>query len=112
MIDVHLLAECLRHNWPIYDPSKPNGYRGGPFDMDAAAMARTIVMEYDQLHDGYREAVKWGPPEECPTGKHDFYVHEYNTPCYGFDGEINLPPGTVHCRNCFKVKGARRRAAA
>lgn len=53
-----------------------------------------------------------GPPLQCPTGKHDWYVHEYKTPCYGWDGEINLPPGTVHCRSCFKVKGARRRVSA
>src|SRR5438046_2001754 len=112
MIDPDLLTACLRHNWPIYDPSRPNGYRGGPFDMDADAMARAIADEYNRLHEEAWRPFDSAVPDECPTGKHSWYVHEYNTPCYGFDGEINLPPGTVHCRACFKVKGARRRSRA
>lgn len=110
MIELDLLATVLRRNWPIYDPSMPNGYRRGPFEFDAGDLAAKMAAEYDELL-----SAKWarvepeGPPPECPTGKHNWYVHEYNTPCYGWDGEINLPPGTIHCRTCFKVKGARRR---
>ncbi len=75
-----------------------------------------LARRYDERHAvaaaAVAELVVDGPPPECPTGKHRWYVHEFNTPCYGWDGEINLPPGTVHCRTCFKVKGSRRRVTA
>lgn len=29
--------------WPVYDPSKPNRYRGGPFDMDAREYADRLA---------------------------------------------------------------------
>ncbi len=42
------------------------------------------------------------PKPKCR--RHDWYTHPEPTPCYGDDGEIYLPPGTIHCSRCFKVK--------
>lgn len=43
-------------------------------------------------------------PIEAKRHRHDWYTHEYDTPCYGVEGEIWLDPGVIHCRSCFQVK--------
>ena len=53
-LDVDRLASALISGglWPIYDPSMPNGYRGGPFDMDYRQYAAAIAAAYEADHEG------------------------------------------------------------
>ena len=48
-LNLDALTEALRRNWITRDPSRPSGYRGGPFEMDAREYAEAIAESYAEL---------------------------------------------------------------
>ncbi len=62
----------------------------------------TILDDLDLMDAATPATNNGGSTRKCR--RHDWFTHPGPTPCYGEDGEIYLPVGTVHCRRCFKAK--------